>query len=436
VKPRETATEIVRTLRDAGHQAYFAGGCVRDALMGREPADYDVATSAKPDEIRALFPRTIPVGEAFGVVIVLVDEAPVEVATFRADGPYTDGRHPDRVEFTDVEGDVRRRDFTINGMMFDPVEDRVIDLVGGRKDIEAGVIRAIGDPRARFEEDRLRLVRAVRFAARFGFAIEPGTHAAAVALAPRVTSVSPERIAEELRIMLADRSRGAALRLLDELGLLAHILPEITAMKGVLQSAEWHPEGDVFEHTMCCLEKAGDARGELALAVLLHDVGKPRAQDGKGFAGHEKIGADMADAIARRLKLSNREREEAVWLVHNHMKFAVAREMKESTLRRLMSEPLFDDLAELHRIDALASAGDLKDYDFVMERRKVFLAEKPPAMPLVTGHDLIARGLAPSRAFAEILTEVYDAQIEGKLPDRAAALEFLDGVLARRKLTR
>ena len=429
---RDAAMGIVKTLRDAGFSAYFAGGCVRDLLMGKACADYDVATSAKPDRIRALFARTIPVGEAFGVVLVLDQEHRFEVATFRADGPYTDGRHPDTVTFTDVEGDVRRRDFTINGMMFDPVEERVIDLVGGRADLDAKVIRAIGEPRARFEEDRLRLVRAVRFSARLGFAIECATREAIVALAPRVVSVSPERIAGEIELMLADRSRGRAFRRLDELGLLAHLLPEVAAMKGVLQSADWHPEGDVFEHTMRCLDVAGDVRWELALAVLLHDVGKPPTASERGFAGHEKVGADMADAICRRLRLSNREREDVVWLVHNHMKFSVARQMKESTLRRLMSEPLFDDLAELHRIDALASAGDLSDYGFVMERRRAFLEEKPPVQPLVTGHDLIARGLAPGPAFAEILDELYDAQIEGKFPDRDAALAFLDDVLKRR----
>ncbi len=432
---REVAAKIVGKLRDAGHQAYFAGGCVRDMLMGHEPADYDVATSAKPEQVRALFGRTFAVGEAFGVVIVIEDDHEFEVATFRSDGPYTDGRRPGSVTFTDAAGDVRRRDFTINGMMFDPLSGEVIDLVGGRADLDAKVIRAIGDPRARFEEDRLRLVRAVRFAARLDFTIEPATREAVVALAARVTSVSPERIAAELQLMLADRSRGRAFRLLDELGLLGHLLPEITSMKGVAQSADWHPEGDVFEHTMRCLDVARDVRWELALAVLLHDVGKPAAATERGFAGHEKIGADLADSICRRLKLSNREREEVVWLVHQHMKFSVARQMKESTLRRLMSEPLFDDLAELHRIDVIASVGDLAYYRFVMERRKAFLEEKPPEKPLVTGHDLIARGLQPGPAFAEILDEIYDAQIEGKFPDRAAALAFLGVVLARRGFT-
>ncbi len=431
---RDMAERIVLRLREAGFAAYFAGGCVRDMLRSVEPADYDVATSARPEDIRRLFAKTVPVGEAFGVVLVIEDAHEFEVATFRSDGPYTDGRHPDAVTFTDVEGDVRRRDFTVNGMMFDPAEQRVIDLVGGRADLAAKVIRAIGEPRHRFEEDRLRLVRAVRFAARLGFVIEPATRAAIVEYAPRIGSVSPERIAREIQLILGDHSRGAAFRMLDELGLLAQILPEIVAMKGIGQSEKWHPEGDVFEHTMRCLEVAGDARWELSLAALLHDVGKPRAADGHGFAGHERIGAEMADDIARRLRLSNREREKIVWLVHNHMKFTVAREMREGTLRRLMSEPLFDDLAELHRIDATASAGDLSEYEFVLERRRVFLAEKPPVKPFITGHDLIARGLKPGPVFAEILDEVYDAQLEGAFSDPPGALAFLDEVLRRRGL--
>lgn len=431
---REAATTIVKTLTDAGHTAYFAGGCVRDVLMGIEPADYDIATSAKPNEIRTLFERTVRVGEQFGVVIVVDGERQFEVATFRSDGPYTDGRHPDSVTFTDVSGDVRRRDFTINGMMYDPLRDEVIDLVGGRKDLEAGRIRAIGDPRKRFEEDKLRLVRAVRFAARFDFEIEPQTRAAVTELAPHIEMVSQERIAAELRYMLTDRSRAPAVRMLDELGLLEHILPEITAMKGVSQSEDWHPEGDVFVHTLRCLEEAGDARWELVLAVLLHDVGKPATADGKGFVAHEKSGADLAGHICRRLRLSNREREEVVWLVKNHMRFRDAPKMRESTLKRLMTEPLFEDLAELHRIDAVASAGDLEVYNFAMESYRRFREEPPPIKRVITGHDLIQRGLQPGPVFTEILDELYNAQLEGKFDSREGALALLDEVLARRRL--
>jgi len=431
---RELALKIVKTLRASGHQAYFAGGCVRDMVMHREPADYDVATSATPDQVRRLFPRTIPVGEQFGVVITVEGGCQVEIATFRTDGPYADGRHPESIAFTDLEGDVRRRDFTINGMMYDPVEEKVIDLVGGQQDIEARLIRAIGEPRKRFEEDRLRLVRAVRFAARFDFTIEPATRSAILGLAPAVVSVSPERIAAELRFMLTDASRAAAVRLLDDLGLLARILPEVVAMKGVAQSEDWHPEGDVFVHTLRCLEGAGDARWELVLAALLHDVGKPGAADAKGFAAHEKTGAEMTEEICRRLRLSNRETGEVVWLVKNHMRFRDARKMKVSTLKKLMSEPLFEDLAELHRIDAQASAGDLETYRFVMEEYRKFREEKPPMKPMVSGDDLIARGLKPGPAFKEILDEVYNAQLEGKFADRAGALAFLDDVLRRRSV--
>lgn len=430
----EAATRIVKSLQDAGHAAYFAGGCVRDMLMGREPADYDIATSARPEEIHRLFEKTVAVGEEFGVVLVLAHHHRFEVATFRSDGPYTDGRHPDSVSFCDVEGDVQRRDFTINGMMLDPVEDRHIDLVGGEKDLEAGLVRAIGDPRKRFEEDRLRLVRAVRFAARLGFRIESETRSAIVGMARRILTVSWERIAAELQAMLTDASRATAVRMLDELGLLQHILPEITAMKGVRQSEEWHPEGDVFVHTLRCLEEAGEARWELVLAVLLHDVGKPAAAEGTGFALHEKVGTEMADEVCRRLRLSNREREEVVWLVKNHMRFRDARKMKESTLKRLMAEPLFEDLAELHRIDAVAAAGDLADYHFVMDRYRQFREEKPPMQPMVTGRDLIDRGLKPGPVFGEILEEVHSAQLEGQFADRDGALRFLDELLARQGL--
>lgn len=432
---RDVATWVVETLTSAGFQACFAGGCVRDMLMGADPVDYDVATSAKPDDVRRLFDKTIPVGEQFGVMLVIRAGVQVEVATFRSDGPYTDGRHPDRVEFTDVRGDVERRDFTINGMMFDPKTGKVIDLVGGQADLKKGIIRAIGEPHKRFEEDRLRMVRAARFSARFGFPIEPGTREAIVELAARIVSVSPERLADELRRMLAHRSRAQAIRLLDELGLLVHILPGISAMKGVEQGERWHPEGDVFAHTLKCLEVAGDVRWELALAAMLHDVGKPATVDPTGkaaFVNHESVGAEKADEICRRLRLSNREREDVVWLVKNHMRFRDVKKMKVSTLKRLMSEPLFEDLAALHRIDALSSGGDLEYYDFATEQYRKFREEKPPVKPLVTGHDLISRGLTPGSGFKKILDEVYDAQLEGKFADRDGALRFLDEVLARR----
>jgi len=435
VSLRETAANIVRTLRDAGHAAYFAGGCVRDVLMGVEPGDYDIATSAGPEEIRRLFRRTVPVGQQFGVVVVVEGDVQFEVATFRSDGPYADGRHPDTVTFTDVEGDVRRRDFTVNGMMYDPLRDEVLDLVGGRADLEGRLIRAIGDPRKRFEEDKLRLVRAVRFAARLGFEIEPQTASAVRELADTIDRVSPERIAAELKYMLTHPSRADAVRMLDELALLEHILPEITAMKGVEQGPDWHPEGDVFVHTLRCLEETSDARWELVLAVLLHDVGKPPTADAKGFAAHEKVGGEMASHICRRLRLSNRERDEVVWLVRNHMRFRDARKMKESTLKRLMTETLFEELAELHRIDAVASAGDLTEYDFVMEAYRRFREAPPPIEPLVTGHDLIERGLEPGPHFKDILEELYEAQLEGTFNTRASALAFLDEVLGRRGLS-
>lgn len=432
---RHAAERIVRKLQDAGHTALFAGGCVRDMLMNVEPADYDIATAAAPEVIRELFPRTVPVGEHFGVILVLEGGHRFEVATFRTDGPYSDGRHPDTVSFTDVEGDVRRRDFTINGMMYDPTRDEVIDLVGGREDLAAAVVRAIGEPHTRFQEDKLRLMRAVRFAARLGFTIEPETRRALVELAREITSVSAERVAAELRIMLTDASRADAVRRLDAVGLLEHVLPEIAAMKGVEQSGEWHPEGDVFEHTLRCLEQTGDVAWEFVLAVLLHDVGKPVTAEGGAFHAHEHEGAALASHICRRLRESNRVREKVVWLVKHHMRFRDAKKMKQITLRRLLSEPWFEELAELHRIDAEASAGDFADYDFVMAEYRKFREEPPPVEPLVNGRDLIDRGLEPGPVFSEILDELRDAQLEGTLTNRDDALAFLEDVLRRRGIT-
>jgi poly(A) polymerase len=356
-----------------------------------------------------------------------------EVATFRADNVYEDGRHPSGVTFTDAAGDVKRRDFTINGMMYDPVEDKLLDLVGGRADLKAGVVRAVGDARERFNEDALRLMRAVRFAARLGFELHPDTYDAIVEMAPRIALISPERQAMELKYLLLDPSRERAVRLLDELGLLPHLLPEIVAMKGVTQSERWHPEGDVFEHTMRSLAAlTADASWELVLAALLHDVGKPlSATDGK-FIKHEKVGGETAGRICRRFKLSNREREAVVRLVKDHMMFLSARTMKDSTLTRLVTREDFANLAELHRIDAVASAGDLEDYEFVMDFHRRLLATPPPVTPLVSGDDLIARGLEPGPAFKAILDELHDAQLEGAFNDREGALRFLEDVLRRR----
>ncbi|MGA9355389.1 MAG: CCA tRNA nucleotidyltransferase [Terriglobales bacterium] len=441
---RHHATEIVRTLRERGFQAYFAGGCVRDMLLGREPADYDVSTDATPQEVMRIFPRSLAVGAQFGVV--LVPEKPittedveehegnrtaVEVATFRCDIGYSDGRHPDEVRFTkDPREDVQRRDFTINGMLLDPLTNDILDFVGGREDLKAGIVRAIGDPQRRFAEDKLRMLRAVRFAARFEFTIEPATFAAIQELAPQIDQVSQERVRDELTKMLTEGHARRAFLLLDESGLLHEVLPEISRMEGVEQPPQFHPEGDVFVHTLLLLDKlpAGSSK-TLAWGALLHDVGKPAtfrvAPDRIRFDGHVDVGVKIAAGICRRLRFSNDETDQILALVDNHMRFAQVRQMNESTLKKFLRLPQFDEHLELHRMDVLSSNGFLDAYDYAQERLRSMPPEVMRPRPLVTGDDLIAAGYQPGPRFKEILGAVEDAQLEGRLATREAALEMV-----------
>ena len=384
MKPRELADRICETLRRNGHQAYLVGGCVRDLLLGREPSDYDVSTDARPERVQELFPRSLTVGAKFGVILVVEDGAEVEVATFRSDIGYSDGRHPDRVVYSDSpQEDVRRRDFTINGLLMDPATREVLDFVDGRADLKAGIVRAIGDPRLRFAEDKLRMMRAVRFAARFGFRIDPETLAAAQELAAQITQVSPERIREELTKLLTEGSARRGFELLDETGLLAVVLPDVTRMKGVEQPPQFHPEGDVWIHTRMMLEKLPpNCSPTLAWGVLLHDVGKPPTfapAAGPGtrirFDGHVEMGARMAESICRALRFSNEETEQIETLVANHLRFKDVRQMRQATLKRFVRLPRFEEHLELHRLDCLASHGNLEAYDFVQR----FLAETPPS---------------------------------------------------------
>ena len=433
---REASLEVVKTLRRHGHDAVFAGGCVRDMLMNREPSDYDVATSAQPDEVLKLFERTFAVGRQFGVVVVVVDSHNVEVATFRTDGPYTDGRRPDFVRFSDREGDVRRRDFTVNGLLCDPLTGEIIDLVGGRADIEAKLIRAIGDPVKRFQEDRLRLLRAVRFAARLDFEIEPETRRVIRESAGTIVTVSAERIADEFRKMLVDSRRSCALTLMDELGLLEHLLPEIVAMKGVQQGLTHHPEGDVFQHTLLTLRHLENPSFELALATLLHDVGKPvtaRPVEGAIFVRHAAVGEEIARAICRRLKLSNDETDRVTWLVRSHMRFRDVRLMRESTLKRLFAEPFIDELGALIRADILGSFGDLTDYEWALQRKREFEQSGEPLKPLLSGDDLVGMGFTPGPEFRKILEALVDAQLEGKVTTRDEAEKFVRGMTSGRQ---
>jgi poly(A) polymerase len=422
VRARAAAERIVRRLRAKGHEALFAGGCVRDLLAGREPQDYDVATSARAEEVQRLFARTVPVGAHFGVVLVVEDGVPVEVATFRRDGAYLDHRHPIAVEFCGAREDALRRDFTINGMFLDPATDEVTDYVGGRADLSAGIIRAIGDPAARFDEDRLRLLRAVRFAASFGFEIEPGTWDALRGLAPGILAIAAERIGEEVVKILLEGAARRGFELMAESGLLGIVLPEIAAMRGVEQSPEHHPEGDVFAHTLLCIAKLDPSRhGEpLALAVLLHDVAKPicreRQPDGRiTFYGHCEQGAEMTRAICRRLRRSREVGERAAWLVANHLRHVQAREMRTATLRRFLAEPQIADLLELVRIDALSASGDLSTWQFCQQRLQGLAADARRPEPFLRGRDLIELGHSPGPEFRRILEAAYDAQLEGEV---------------------
>jgi len=438
---KKFATSIVKTLRQHGFQAYLAGGCVRDLLLKREPEDYDVATNATPRQVMEIFPETYAVGAQFGVVLIPVprEEQPaeessacaIEVATFRSDIGYSDGRHPDEVRFSqDPREDVVRRDFTINGMLLDPVSGEVLDYVGGRNDLSAGIIRAVGEPERRFGEDKLRMLRAVRFAARFEYQIEPATFAAMQSLASQVRAVSRERVRDELTRMLTEGHASRAFRLMDEGGLLREVLPEISAMKGVEQPPEFHPEGDVFVHTLLLLDHLPNpCPPTLAWGALLHDVGKPPtfrvAPDRIRFDDHVDVGVKMAAEICRRLRFSSSDTEQVLALVDNHMRFGDAKKMKESTLKKFLRLPAFDEHLALHRADCLASHRNLATYDFIQEKRAEIPAESMRPSPLVTGNDLIAAGHVPGPRFREILNAVEDAQLEGRLPSRDSALEFV-----------
>jgi poly(A) polymerase len=434
---KDSAISIVRNLQEAGYQAYFVGGCVRDMILDREPADYDVATDATPDEVMRIFPETYAVGAKFGVVLVPAsspnanENEVVEVATFRSDIGYSDGRHPDQVRYSkDPREDIERRDFTINGLLMNPINQEVIDFVGGRKDLEFRTIRAIGEPERRFTEDKLRMLRAVRFAARFDYRIAPETMVAIREVAPQIHQVSRERMRDELTKILIEGHGRSAFLLLDQTGLLREVLPEISAMKAVEQPPQFHPEGDVFAHTLLLLDKLPrNCPATLAWGALLHDVGKPAtfriAPDRIRFDGHVDVGVKMAEEICRRLRFSNDDARQIVALVGNHMRFAQALQMKESTLKRFMRMPRFEEHLELHRMDCQASHGDLTSFDFVREKMAAMPAAVMRPAPLVSGDDLIDAGYSPGPRFKEILAAIEDGQLEGRLHSRDQAMEFL-----------
>ncbi|HTW78055.1 MAG TPA: CCA tRNA nucleotidyltransferase [Terracidiphilus sp.] len=457
----EAALNIIRVLRTAGHQAYLAGGCVRDLLLGRTPGDYDVATSATPDIVLDMFPRTFAVGAHFGVVLVAPDAQDArfvtEVATFRSDGAYSDGRHPDAVRYTtSPEEDVKRRDFTINGLLLNPLTSPessagspiftansepesaakvesypgLLDFVGGVADLNAGLIRAIGRPNHRFEEDHLRMLRAVRFAARLGFELEAETMRAIRAFAPRIRAVSRERVRDELTRMLTEGHARRAFELLDETSLLNEVLPEIVRMKGVAQPPQYHPEGDVWIHTLMLLEQLEPGCSTtLAWGALLHDVGKPPtfriAPDRIRFDGHVEVGVAMGAEICRRFRFSNDETHQVLALIENHMRFADTERMKTSTLKRFFRLENFEEHLALHRMDCMAASRNLDSYNFVRERWQAMPEETVRPKPLITGRELIAAGYTPGAGFREMLRAAEDAQLEGLVSTEEEALKLV-----------
>ena len=426
---QQLAGEIIKRLRKEGHEAYLAGGCVRDMLLGRDPRDYDVATGALPEQVLEYFPNSVAVGAKFGVILVLGDEAKVEVATFRCDHDYLDGRRPESVSFTrSPRQDVERRDFTINGMLFDPIEKRYLDFVGGRADLEAGLVRAIGKPQERFAEDRLRMLRAIRFAARLGFTIEEETQRSIEEQAAEIEEISAERIRNELNCILTEGGARRGFELLDETGLLDVVLPEVAAMKGVPQPPRFHPEGDVWLHTLLMLEQMAGPSVPLAWGVLLHDVGKPptlRFAERIRFDGHVEVGVRIAEQILDRLRFSHGERDQVAALVANHMRFMNVTDMRSSTLKRFMRIEKFQEHLELHRLDCQGSHGSLDNYEFVLRRLNETPTEDLRPARLLTGSDLIAAGYRPGPVFKEILSQVEDAQLEGAFQTKESALAFV-----------
>lgn len=428
---REHALEIVRHLQDAGFAAFWVGGCVRDFLLGREPGDYDIATDARPTQLEELFRRTIAVGRKFGVMVVVEGAHQFQVATFRAEADYQDGRHPGQVSFADAEADARRRDFTINGLFYDPVSKQLHDWVGGEADLRAKIIRTIGSPAERFAEDHLRLLRAVRFAAQLDFRIEPGTLKALQLAAPKIRGISAERIRDELLKLFLPPHAARGLVLLRESGLLEHVLPEIAATEACEQSPDFHPEGTVFEHLVLMLKHLPPhADPALPWAVLLHDVAKPvtasrdPATGGIHFYGHERIGADMACVLLERLRFPRKVIDEIVKAVRYHMQFKDAPEMRKATLRRMLLRPTFPLELELHRLDCVGSHGQLDVYEFLVEQAKALDEQPQIRPPLLKGDDLLALGMKPGPALGALLAEIREKQLADELKTPAEARKW------------
>ncbi len=422
------ALAILKTLHDQGHEAYFAGGAVRDLLLEKSISEIDLATSASPQEIEQLFPKTIPVGKQFGVMVVVQDTNNYEVTTFRKEGDYVDGRHPTQVTFTDAQRDVQRRDFTVNALFLNPFTEEVLDYVKGREDLERKLIRTVGPSPLRFQEDKLRLLRALRLACQLDFEIEGHTYQQVKETASQLTQVSWERIRDEVLKILTGPDPSRGLKLLFDSGILEVILPEVAAMHGVEQPPEFHPEGDVLVHTRLMFEISQERSETLSLAILLHDVGKPPTfvvKERIRFDGHADLGAKMAEKICRRLRISNQQIEEVVDLVKDHLRFIHVQDMRESTLKRFLRKTNFGDHLELHRLDSLASHGNLSSYHFCREKLEELSQEAMRPKPLINGHDLIRMGLEPGPIFSEIMSAVEDFQLEGKLSSKEETLDWV-----------
>ncbi|HXW85117.1 MAG TPA: CCA tRNA nucleotidyltransferase [Candidatus Binataceae bacterium] len=426
----DKAVWIVRRLREQGFVALFNGGCVRDRMLGLKPQDYDIATDARPEVVQRLFDHTVAVGARFGSIAVILDGEQFEVTTFRADAPYVDGRHPSAVRFGTIEEDAVRRDFTIGGMFFDPLEERLIDLVGGMRDLRAGVIRAIGNPYERFEEDRLRILRAARFAARFGFEIEPATFAAMKRSAPAITAIAAERIGEELVRLMTEGGAARGMDIMLDSGLFAALIPEVLEMVGCAQPENFHPEGDVYTHTRLAASKLEAGASEtVAFGILLHDIAKPRCraeQDGKvTFYGHTELGGEIAAGIMARLKRSRAVQERVEYLVRNHLRLCMAPRMRPATLKRMLAEPGFDELMQVAYLDTFASSSYLGYWNLCQRALATLGAEEIRPPRLIGGDDLIELGYAPGPRFKTILKDVEDQQLDGALTTRDDALHYV-----------
>lgn len=435
---RTTATAIVHRLQAAGYAAFWVGGCVRDRLRGKEPEDFDIATSALPSQIEALFPRTVPVGKQFGVILVVEEGRQYQVATFRAESGYQDGRRPSQVTYTGAQVDARRRDFTVNGLFYDPVREQLHDWVGGVADLQAGLLRTIGDPNERFAEDHLRLLRAVRFAAQLDFRIEPETLAAVQRHAPKIVSVSAERVREELTKLFRAPHGRRGLDLLRESGLLDRVLPEVAATVTCAQSPDFHPEGSVYQHCRLMLDLLpAEADPSLPWLILLHDVAKPvtaapdPATGEIHFYGHEKTGAAMAEAVLQRLRFPRKQADDIVACVRHHMRFKDATRMRKATLRRLLMRPTFALELALHRLDCLGSHGRLETYDFLREQAAELARQPALRPPLVSGTDLLALGMSPGPAVGKLLAAIREKQLQDELKTRGDALGWAQQILGR-----